>query len=400
MMRHVPPTAVPVHMRDLWQGLNTLGNPDGAKQDFQKALSDFIGVSHCYLTSSGRAGLYLILRSLHRISDRTHVIVPAYTCPTVVQAVLKAGLRVSLCDLSLDTLGLDRDSLAELIDDSVLAIIVVHPFGLPEDMTDLVSLGHREGIIIIEDAAQSLGARLDDRMVGSLGDFGLFSLGRGKVITTGGGGVVVTSNDVYATAIQDIMVNEFGLTSKAGLGSLAFLAGYRLAMHPFSWWFLVHTPLNPADGSRKPPPPFSVGLLSTCQMGVGVSMMAFLDEINQVRRRNAELLMDTLKELPFVRFPDLVHNADPVYLRLPLLVNDKASRENLFQRLHRNGIGVSRMYEYPLVDIFENQIDQNGEKFPAAEYISHHLLTLPTHHLLSDQDLKITIETFYDGLTL
>jgi dTDP-4-amino-4,6-dideoxygalactose transaminase len=293
---------------------------------------------------------------------------------------------------------MDRAALAELVDDRVLAVIAVHPFGLPEDMTDLVALGQRKGIFIIEDVAQSLGAKLDDRMVGSWGDVGLFSLGPGKVMTTGGGGVVVTSNDMCATAIREAMVSESGITPKAGLGTLAYLACYRLAVHPLGWWFIARGPLNPADGSQNQLPLIKLGTLSACQAGTGLSMLSSLDDINRVRRRNAEQLMGALGELPFVRFPARVPKAAPIYVRLPVLVTEKEARERLFQRLHRNGIGVSRMYVYPLADLFADQMDQNGEEFPAAKYVSHHLLTLPTHHLMTEQDLGKTIEVFYDGL--
>lgn len=397
-MRHTPPTAVPIHIRDLWRGLQALSDPQDTLRNFQKAISTYIGASHCYLTSSGRASLYLILQALRRLSERTHVIVPAYTCPTVAQAVMKAGLHVRLCDLSLDTLGLNREELAKLIDNSVLAIVAVHPFGLLEDMTDLIALGQQMGIYIIEDGAQSLGARLDERMVGSWGDVGLFSLGRSKAMTTGGGGIIVTSNDIIATSIQEALVNESAAISKTGLSSLAFLASYRLATHPLGWWFIIQGPLNPAESSRKQPLPFTVGQLSGCQAGVGISMLSFLDEINQVRRRNAERLVNALKDLPFVRFPSLVPNADPIYLRLPALVSDKESRERLFQRLHHNGIGVSRMYLVPLAELYANRVNQNGEAFSTAKLISNHLLTLPTHHLMTERELRKTIKIFCDGL--
>jgi dTDP-4-amino-4,6-dideoxygalactose transaminase len=116
-----------------------------------------------------------------------------------------------------------------------------------------------------------------------------------------------------------------------------------------------------------------------------------------VRRRNAEELILALKELPFVCFPNQVPKADPIYLRLPVLINGNVSREALFQRLHQNGIGVSRMYERSLSEIFANNLVQDGKKYPAAEYIAHHLLTLPTHHLIRNQDLHKIIETFYEG---
>ena len=401
MMRHVPPTAVPVNIQDLSHGFNALINPDSAQNDFKRIFSSYQNVSHCYLTSSGRVGIYLALKALKRTSERTTVIAPAYTCPTVVQAIKMAGLKVMLCDLSLDTLGLDRSSLNELIDYSILAIIAVHPFGLVEDMHDLVAIGKQQDIFIIEDAAQSLGARLNQQVVGSWGDISIFSLGRGKVITAGGGGIITTSNQEIAAALDAVIENEVKSPTKAGLNSLALLAGYLIATQPSIWWFIVKSPLNPALESRTASvETFSITNLSASQTGIGHSMMVKLEQINKIRRRNAERLIKALRDLPAVQFPGQTKNSEPIYLRLPVLLDDLEARELLFEQLNSNGIGVSRMYEQPLARTFSKEIDQLVEELPVSDYIAQHLLTLPTHHMLTEDDFSRTIEIFYKQLAV
>jgi dTDP-4-amino-4,6-dideoxygalactose transaminase len=312
-----------------------------------------------------------------------------------------AGLNVLLCDLSLDTLGLDRSSLNELIDYSILAIIAVHPFGLVEDMHDLVAIGKQQDIFIIEDAAQSLGARLDQQVVGSWGDISIFSLGRGKVITAGGGGIITTSNQEIAAALDAVIENEVKSPKKAGLNSLALLAGYLVATQPSIWWFIVKSPLNPALESRTAPvESFSFSNLSASQTGIGHSMMVKLEQINKIRRRNAERLIKALSDLPAVRFPGQIKNSEPIYLRLPVLLDNLEARELLFEQLNSNGIGVSRMYEQPLARTFVKEIDQQVEELPVSDYIAQHLLTLPTHHMLADDDFSKTIEIFYKQLAV
>jgi dTDP-4-amino-4,6-dideoxygalactose transaminase len=336
--------------------------------------------------------LYLLLVALRQFSNRKNVIVPAYTCPTVVQAVLKAGLKVTLCDINPDTLGLERKMLSHLIDDSILAIIAVHPFGFPEEMNDLMALGKREGIFIIEDAAQSLGARLEDRIIGSWGDAGIFSLGRGKVMTTGGGGIIVTANQEIAAGIEIAISKEMDIAPRTGLRTLAFLAGYILAVHPLGWWLIVRTPLNPALDSGEPESNYPVENLSTCQAGAGTSILSHVDEVNRIRRHNSENWQKVLSDFPFIRFPKPIPKAYAIYLRLPLLLETPELREQVLMMFHANGIGVSMMYTRPLAAIFSNQINLKGQNYSGAAYIVDRLVTLPTHHLLVHNDLEKAVQ--------
>ena len=111
MFRKVPPIAFPVEMSDLCQMLRPLRSCD-ALRTFETQFAEAFNLSYCAATSSGRAALTLGLRALKEVrSGKTDVIVPAYTCPTVPLSVARAGLKVKLCDISLNTLNIDASLL-------------------------------------------------------------------------------------------------------------------------------------------------------------------------------------------------------------------------------------------------------------------------------------------------
>ena len=190
MLRQLPPTAVPIALSDLKSGL---GPPPQSLAGFERALTRYLGVPTCKLAASGRTALYLLLRDLRQASDnpeRREVIMPAYTCPSLAKVALDVELRPRFVDISPHTLALHVDQLEAEASERTLAVILVHPFGLPQPVDHIQALAHAAGAVVIEDAAQAMGAHLGGRPVGTHGDFGLFSLGPGKPISTGGGGIV------------------------------------------------------------------------------------------------------------------------------------------------------------------------------------------------------------------
>lgn len=396
LLRHVPPTAVPVTGNDLWRGLTALMAPQHAPDRFRSAIVERTGSPHCYLVSSGRAALTLILLGLKRLSGRTRVVVPAYACPTVVQSVLKAGLEPVMCDVSPKTLDLDRAALEQLIDRDVLAIVPAHLYGWAQDVRDLISIGQENGFYVVEDAAQAFGAVLSGRLVGSWGDAGFYSLGRGKCVPVGHGGVIVSQErcaPAISEAIQDTAIEPV----RWDIASLILFAGYGLVTNPVAWWFAVRTPLNPAEEGMDIDTlhPIRLGVLSAVQAGIGASILARLDEIENARRENARRLLTLLGEFDFVTLPEIAPDAEPRFLRLPFVVKGEELANRLFDMLSGQGIGVSRSYLRTLPDLFSGVVPSNGQEFPGASSLASCLLTLPTHAYLREEDVARIAGTFH-----
>lgn len=394
-LRHLPPTAVPVVGSDVWRGLTAVLQPQSALRGFRSTIMEQAGSPACHLLASGRVALTVILLGLKRLSDRSQVVVPAYTCPTVVQAVLKAGLEPVLCDVSVQTLDLDRAALSRLISDKVLAIVPAHLYGLAQDVRDLLAIGQEHGIFVIEDAAQAFGATFQGRMVGTWGDAGVYSLGKGKCIPAGHGGMIV-SQDRCASAISEVMQEAVAEGANWDLRSLALFTGYGLATRPMGWWLVARTPLNPAEElDMSDLPPIHLRGLSPVQAGLGASILDRLETIQSTSRRNARRLMAQLAEFDFVTWPQIPPDAEPVFLRLPIVVEGEERSNRLFDLLWQEGIGISRSYGHALPDLCSGVFPTSGKDFPGASRLATCLLTLPTHAYLREEDFARIASAFH-----
>jgi dTDP-4-amino-4,6-dideoxygalactose transaminase len=270
-------------------------------------------------------------------------------------------------------------------------------YGLAQDMRDLLAICQAHGIYVIEDAAQAFGATLEGRMVGTWGDAGLYSLGRGKCIPAGHGGAIV-SQERCASSISGVVQQLLAEGTSCGLGSVALFAGYALATRPMGWWFLVRTPLNPAtDGlDMRDLPPIDVRGLSAAQAGLGTSILSRLDLIQSTCRRNAQWLMDELAQFRFVSLPHVSPHAGPVFLRLPIVVDRAERASRLYDRLWEDGIGVSRSYRHTMPEMCPGVFTTSGDHYPGASQLAACLLTLPTHAYLDQDDVVRIIGAFHD----
>lgn len=134
--------------------------------------------------------LYLLISELSRRRNyqQDEVLLPGYTCYSLASSVVRAGLKIRVYDLDPRTLQPDIESIVRNRSSRTLAIIHQHLFGIPMPIEGITSLAKETDITVIEDAAQALGGRLNGKALGTLGDFGLFSFGRGKPLPLGGGG--------------------------------------------------------------------------------------------------------------------------------------------------------------------------------------------------------------------
>lgn len=398
MLRHLPPTAVRVEGGDLWHGLTALWRPQAAMAEFRNAVVERTGCPVCHPVGAARAALTVILIGLKRLAARSRVIVPAYTCPTVVQATLKAGLEPVFCDVSPQTLDLDRGALSRLIDqgpDRILAIVQAHLYGLAQDVRDLLAVGRRYGIFVVEDAAQAFGALFRGRMVGTWGDAGVYSLGRGKCIPAGHGGVIV-SQERCAAAIAEAMQETISGQTGQALAPLVMFAGYGAATHPTGWWLVARTKLNPADEGMdvNALPPVQLHGLAPVYAALGAAILRRLAEIQDTGRQNARWMISRLAELDFAGLPYIPPEAEPVFLRLPIILDSEERADRLYDLLWQEGIGISRSYRRSLPDLFSDLLHTDERDFPGASRLARCLLTLPTHAYLKEEDMARITDAF------
>ncbi len=376
----LPPTAAPIPFPALVAGLCGLLGGGGTASRVSREIGQWLGASHVCLLSSGKAALALILETLSQGSPRRKVIVPAYTCFSVPSAIRKARLEVVPCDVNPITLDFKRDSLQRLLDDQTLCVLTTHLFGLPADVDAVISLCRPLGIFVVEDAAQAMGARSNGRLVGTIGDLGLFSLGRGKNLSCGGGGVVVTRDDRLGTAMQDTCAALPKESRLAVARTWAESAATTLLTRPQLYWFPAGLPFL-GLGETKFYRDFPMQRMEDARAATLAGWRDRLETDNAGRRERAEAFIQELKaEVTDVQ---PVVNPDAVYLRLPILVRNLAVKQAVLRESVRQGLGLSQAYPGTIAQIpeLDGHVAREGEE--GAKELVARLVTLPTHRYVT-----------------
>jgi perosamine synthetase len=176
----------------------------------EKTIADFIGVKHVLMTTSGTMAIVLALMGCG-VGDGDDVIVPDYTMIATVNAIKLLGANPILTDVDPTKFVLTKAIIEQALTPKTKAVLFVSLNNRQVDLLDIQDFCHSKGIILIEDAAQSLGCRTQGRHFGTFGKVGCFSLSTPKIISTGQGGFVVTDDDDLAKKMS--MVKNFGRIS-------------------------------------------------------------------------------------------------------------------------------------------------------------------------------------------
>ncbi len=175
---------------------------------FEKELGKFIGVKYSLGVASGTDALTIALKSL-KLGFGDQVIVPANVYPTVF-GVARSGVTIKLCDVDPKTLNIDPVKIREALTKKTKAIVAVHLYGNPADLTPIKKIAKDNGIYLIEDCAQAAGSTYKNKFVGSFGDVACFSFYPTKNLGAyGDGGAIVTNNkNIYKNALLWRMYGE------------------------------------------------------------------------------------------------------------------------------------------------------------------------------------------------
>lgn len=379
----LPPTAAPVSLRGLLAGCAALLSTDSCRSRLEREVRDEYGLDHVFLVSSGKAALALILSGLRKLSPRRKVLMPAYTCYSVPSAVVKAGLDVALCDVNPATLDFDHEQLTRLLDDQTLCVLPTHLFGLPADVEQVRSLCRPRGITVVEDAAQAMGGMRRGQRLGTIGDVGFFSLGRGKNLSSGGGGVIVTGSATLAAAIRESYDQLSRESRWTAAGNLVELAATEVLIRPPFYWLPAGLPFL-GLGETRFYRDFPVARMAEARAGTLAGWRQRLAAANRTRCEQAQALIQDLSVL--VPEVQVVTAPEACYLRLPILVRDSTAKSTLCARAASLGLGISAAYPGTIQQIPELQDRLDRREYPGAREVVARLVTLPTHRFVTQAD--------------
>ena len=325
------------------------------------------------LTTSCTAALELSAMLLDLQPGDT-VIVPSFTFVTTALAFARQGARVLFCDIEPETLAVDPAHVAELMDDSVRAVVLVHYAGVAGDVSGLADvMAKRPEVDLVEDAAHGLFGGWKGHPLGSLGRFSTFSFHETKNIVCGEGGALVV-NDPEDLARAWVLYDK-------GTNRRAFMEGQ---VDKYSWR---------DTGS-------SFGLSDTLA-GHLLGQLEKREQIQAKRRRVHERYVDLLAEPCAelgVRLPVVPAASDPAYHLFHLLLPDNATRNRVMQELREEGVQATFHY-VPLHD------SEGGRRFAARETecpvttdVAGRLLRLPFHNDLTDAEAERVAEVLLRSL--
>jgi perosamine synthetase len=352
------------------------GNGDSS---FSESILGYVGAREGLFLSSGRAALWLALQAAADLKpERKEVILPAYTCPAVASAVLKAGLQPVLCDINLFDYGFSRERLSEKINPKTLAVIVVHLFGYPAEMGRVGDLCRDAGAVLIEDAAQAFGNSFPDfpaLKTGLRGDAGVYSFGRGKPINALHGGLLVCRSE----AIQDQALRIFRGLKKGRENDLSYAAKlgmYLIFSNPRLYWVPQRIPFLHL-GETIFEPEFSPGRGNPLARNLIKNLIPTFEKEIKSREKNSQWFSRNFMG------PSLTANTRSetlALLRYPVLLENPQARDAILKRLQEEGTGVSSFYPAPLNELPGlKDILRDGGPYPNAEKLARGLITLPVH---------------------
>ena len=334
-----------------------------------------------WLVSTGRAAMTLALTSMKRVaadSRRVEVVIPGYTCYSVPAAVARAGLVPRLCDVDPSTLTPDLASLDGIDFGRVLAIASANLYGYPNALAEMEDLSRRNGILMLDDAAQALGARYRDRPAGGFGDVGLFSFDKGKVITTLQGGALVADGGRLTKELNAAVIRLRGASLSGTILPLLKLPIYALLLRPRLYGVIRRLPLG--LGLTPYETDYPILRYNRSLAGLAHRQLEHLLDINTPRVRNALRLSEALGSVAGLTMLRVLPGAEAVYTRFPVLA-DAARRGALIKALEISGIGATASYPRALIDVPQVAARLAGDQrpTPGAREVAKRIVTLPTH---------------------
>ena len=385
--RTLSPTAAPISFWDLIGAVRGLWGGGTHRARLVQELKEKFSAREVFLVSSGKAALTVILKALAASSGRRRVIVPAYTCFSVPSAIVRAGLDVVLCDVEPDTLDFNFAELEGLINEEVLCVVPTHLFGRPADVDRVKRLCEGTGVVVVEDAAQAMGGQSGGRLLGTLGDVAFFSLGRGKNLTCGTGGVILARSLPVAETIKA----EYATLPEAPRGEVARnwleMVIMRLFIHPLLYWLPAGLPFLRLGETTFDTdyPLYRMDEVRAHQLRGWERRLALA---NQERAARAGWLIDGLDLSRRGIKP--ITGKEAIYLRLPVMVRDREMKESVCRQSREVGAGMSPSYPATIQEIPELAGRLVSRKYAGAQEVVDRLVTLPTHQFVTEVDrLKI-----------
>jgi len=322
-------------------------------QEFEKRISERLGVKHCIAVCNATVGLEILAKA---IGFSGEVILPSFTFIATAHVLLWHGVTPVFCDIDPNTHNIDPLRVAELITERTSGIIGVHVWGRPCNVDALADLARRHNLKLLFDAAHAFGCSHTGRMIGGFGDAEIFSFHATKFVNTFEGGAIVTNDSELAAKLR--LMRNFGF---AGLDTVTSLG--------------------------------TNGKMSEVSAAMGLTSLESLEEFVTVNYRNYKEYQQQLADVPGISLLTFDEDEKCNYQYVVLEIDEDAmgiSRDQLDDILWAENV-LSRCYFYPgchRMEPYSTSYPQASSLLPETERLTNKVLCLPTGTAVGASEIK------------
>lgn len=359
----IPLSLPEINNNDRQAVLNVLKTPQlslGPKLiEFEKIFAKYIDVKYAIAVNSGTSGLHLCIKA-YEIKDGDEVITTPFSFIASANCILFERAKPVFVDIREDTLNIDEGKIEKAITKKTKAILIVHVFGYPANMKKIMEIAKKYKLVVIEDACEAIGATVNKKKVGGIGDCGVFAFYPNKQMTTGEGGMIVTNNLKTADLIRSLR--------NQGRGSMEWLSHERLGYNY---------------------------RLSDINCALGISQLKRINSILKKREKVASKYSKLLSKIKGIIIPPVntqeIKRSWFVFV-LRLSDNyDKLTRDQLMKYLNNCGISSKEYFPPIHLEPFYQKMGFYKGQFPITEKISQRTLAIPFYNNLKEKQIRFIV---------
>ena len=348
---------------------------------FEQEFAQYVGTKHAVALGNGTLALDVALKALG-VGTGDDVIVTSRTFLASVSCIITAGANPVFADVDLNSQNITAQSIATVLTPNTKAIIVVHLAGMPAEMDDIMALAQEHGLYVIEDCAQAHGARYKDKAVGSIGHVGAWSFCQDKIMTTGGEGGMVTTND--STLWEKMWSYKDHGKSYDAVYNRQHPAGFR--------WLHEHFGTN--------------WRMMEMQAVLGRIQLQYMPQWTQKRQEHANALSTLLSQFKCIRLvdvPDYIDHAQYkyyVFVKAEFL-NSDWNRDRIAAEISATGYPCMQgsCSEVYLEKAFDNTPWRPEQRLPNAVELGETSLMFLTHPTITTDEMAEYLSTIESVLT-
>ncbi len=335
-------------------------------RQFEEKLENYFKMQHVITFNSGTSALHAVLLAYGITTGE--VIVPSFSFISTANCVILAGATPVFADIEKKTLGLELNDVEKKITENTKAIIPMHYGGnICKNIEKLKKIADKYNLILIEDNAESFGAKINNKYVGTIGHASMLSFCQNKIITTGEGGAICTNDEKIHEKL--LLIRSHGRVEHPGTNYFSSIDDMDYIQIGYNY--------------RMP----------TICAALGISQLEKIDRIINLRRKIGKFYNDNLSNISEIEIiPELEGNIN-VYQLYSIILKNSKKRENLQKFLLKNGI-YTKIYFNPihLKSFYKTKYQYKEGILPTTEEISKKILALPISLRFNEKDQNYIID--------